>query len=1029
MSGLELTGNTISKTGEYLPAVYIDKIYLDDTGVVVDASIFVPHLDIELAAALGEGDITYEGEADETSYVSALDKNVHYYIMIIKGSDSDDTEEIYEQIIAGKASVWRAYYDYAAKSDAWFAMPEGVQIVLFEFDPLSETPITIFDEAGQEFLKYMEQSAAEIDNTGQADDTYPPSYVWDWASSYIDSVHILAFSSTFEAPGYPDGDDYVDELSDPALLDAQTGDISYEKVWEDGTLASRLQTEYVDPNGSIYDQIPLQAMNSFYYKINRITHEEIVEVFETLIEEYRETFKLDELEDNMYPKLRNAINVISTILEVRGEEADLLPQLNAARGIFPDKSLALPVGKFYKNLRNRIFNVDKLIRDSVRLRKKIVYNGKIVDRRAQVVSTDLDPSWVDYEDCEMVYSPDTWTSPVDGPMMETYLRDWRGEYHADYDADWLHILINGYIFFDYEKALRTNSYISKYLDVGKLEDWGLPVPYNLFRIENMEIYKDYWSAGSEYDYGELTIGSYLDDNKNYPVTHHFNVDEVGTKDINTLNPSSAGEPMATALSCTMLEDTFSHLLVRNFVDVTADDWSDIDNYRLLAFSLMDYVRDADQLNGGLDYVPDGIVTVNMTDTTLKILKTLEAALLKVIIEYAQYVERCQAICSANEDTDLFNTFFADALMEEYEDNMTNAPWIRAPLIMLMIQDILTDYWNGSKQEILDRAAVITSQINPVNGNIISVEEFLAAMEESFTIFSEISDDIYGLGLGDAYYCVDDPEGEMCWWEIEIDREYTCTIDWPDMTTWSGNELIPLEMSECDDLAYEPECMVNTDCASGYYCNIINEERPWLNKCEEYVVDEGDDEYTAEWDPGYYWQVESIIYSYDLGANMSDGETEALADAMVTMFDGYYPTLWYSGVTDEGACDADHSTYDDIETKVTSNTGGFVSLSECDNDCEVSFVDNFVNLSSDETDGNCNLYYWNRFFRIGKGHSASGEYEWYFVESQCYYNGSPSKKCGYPPNKITSESDCCTTDYSYSDVQALVVGNAEYVDEA
>ena len=874
--------------------------------MVVDASIFVPHLDIEL----GEGDITYEGEADETSYVSALDKNVHYYIMIIKGDDSDDAEEIYEQIIAGKMSVWRAYYDDPAKSDSWFAVPAGAQIVLFEFDPLSETPITIFDEAGQEFLKYMQQTAAEIDNTG--DDF--PDQLWDWASSYIDSVHILAFSSTFEAPGYPDGDDYVDELSDPALLDAQTGDISYEKVWEDGTLASRLQTEYVDPNGSIYDQIPLQAMNSFYYKINRITHEEIVEVFETLIEEYRETFKLDELEDNMYPKLRNAINVISTILEVRGEEADLLPQLNAARGIFPDKSLALPVGKFYKNLRNRIFNVDKLIRDSVRLRKKIVYNGKIVDRRTVEVSTDLDPSWVDYEDCEMVYSPDTWTSPTDGPIIDTYIRDWRGEYHSDYDADWLHILINGYVFFDYEKALRTNSYVSKYLDVGKLEDWGLPVPYNLFRIENMEIYKDYWGAGSEYDYGELTIGSYLDDNKNYPVTHHFNVDEVGTVDINTLNPSNAGEPMTTALSCTMLEDTFSHLLVRNFVDVTADDWSDIDDYRLLAFSLMDYVRNADSLNGGLDYMNDSIVTVNITDTTLKILKTLEAALLEVIIEYAQYVERCQAICSANEDTDLFNTFFADALMEEYEDNMANAPWIRAPLIMLMIQDILTDYWNGSKQEILDRAAVITSQINPVNGNIISVEEFLAAMEESFTIFSEISDDIYD------WYDIEEEACEAgmgdCWWEATLPREYTCTIDWPDMITYAnGDEPIPIEMSECDDLAYEPECMEDEDCADGYYCNTYTDQ-PWRNKCEvteeeEEDTDDGvEEEVDAAWMP-LYLLVEPI------GAGMNSSDKNNVADWLEGTFSGGpSQTAWVSGVSsksngDYDVCQASYSVWNDI----------------------------------------------------------------------------------------------------------------------
>ena len=153
-------------------------------------------------------------------------------------------------------------------------------------------------------------------------------------------------------------------------------------------MASRFQVEYIDASDAIYDQIPLQAINTLYYKINRITHDEIVESFESLIAQFREEYKLDEVEERKHPALRSAINAVSTVLELRAHNADIIPRLNAVRSVFAEKSLALPVGKFYKHLRRRLFNIDKLIRLSERLRKKVMYNGKIIDQRTVDAKTE-----------------------------------------------------------------------------------------------------------------------------------------------------------------------------------------------------------------------------------------------------------------------------------------------------------------------------------------------------------------------------------------------------------------------------------------------------------------------------------------------------------------------------------------------------------------------------------------------------------------------------------------------------------------
>ena len=770
MSGLILKNRSLSNSGEYLPSVYIDKIYLKDNGIAVDTSVFISHSNIKLE------DIESKVVEDKDEYIKNLNEHIHHYVAVIIGLTSTDYESyysgqnLYELITKGDVNVWdlSAYYNESEDLLQPFSGdisdpgdPHPTKVVMFEIDPYSADPLIIFDNNGQEYLKYVDNTTVAIDTTAWNS--------WD----QIVSLQVIAFSSTIE--NNLSSEDIIVEMSDPILLQKKIGDISYETVWENNTLAARLQVEYVDTDDAIYDQIPLQSLDALFYKIDRITNLEVVANIESLIEEYTEAYKLNEIEDNKRRALRNAINSISVVLQGRGDKADIVPQLNAVRSLFVEKSLAMPVGKFYKQLRRRLFNMDKLIRLAEKVHKKVMYNGKLVDDRAIEILTDIDGSYGDLEDCDFLYAD--WITTT------SHLYDWTGS-----DLDWTRTVANGYYFFDYEKSLRTDSILSRYIDINRLEAAGIHVPYSHYRVDNSTINR-LW--GSPYIY--VTLKATMYSTVNYPVTEKMLVEDQGTDDANTINPNNSGTPYVEALSCTLLNGTWSHLMNRRFVDVSVnsiDKLSGIDNYRLMCFELMDFASSDSSFNS--TYYTN---KVELQDSTMLFFAELEGIINWVIDTYGEYLTRCQQLCSANNTTHLFNAFFAESVMEEYKDNMSYAPWIRCPLALLSLQNFITGQY-GEKEAIIERAAIIVSQINPVNGNLISVEQF----NNDIIAVQELLTGIKSQATIDGYANVTDEDTiSDVWYDVEGTKTYSCELSIKDNSEYNDeNGVYPIETSGCGE---------------------------------------------------------------------------------------------------------------------------------------------------------------------------------------------------------------------------------------
>jgi hypothetical protein len=714
MSGLVLKGNTINTTGEYLPAPYIDKISIyedgddtDNNGYKIEVSIFMPDgdKDVQLSPNIA---------GDETLLALDLMMNLHYYVVVFKGYDSDNNPV--DKIGGGEESLidyWISIDGGAEEDKAGFAE-------VYKVYPNFVSPTIEYDEEGNLFYKVT----AEVSNVDN------PFY---W--SHVDNLAVFAFSSTLEFSTEARESPLLDlDISSDLLLETQISDVAYENVFENNAIANRYQIEYMDANDAVYDQTPLQSLNSAYYKVDTMTHEDIVEYFQELHDEFTAEYDLDS-----YPKLQTMLNNLSLVLTTYGEKVDLVPQLNALRQVTPDKAPTAPIGKLYKRFRDRIYTVDKAIRNSEKLRRVVLFNGKILDFRPPPVGSK-DPSYQDLLASEILYT--------DWATRRYALKDWTGA--SSFEST----VVNGAFLFDYEKALRRNSIISNYLNVDKLEAAGVHIPYDSFRVieagvargTNLALVEgsitdelpESFIKDDMVDY--CTIVSHMDENKDYPLTKEITgVTYTGASSFSYLEPApkAGGDHWKQIVECGEIEGS-SYLTVRSYVNPIDEEKTPISsNYRLLLFELQDFFTDWAYSILTADTPEDDDFTqyatyVTVKDNTGALLETILTEVEAHQAALEEYHSACEELCAMNEDTDTFNSFFADAMLDQYGDDMEEAPWIKVPVAWAFFDDLLSNIHGGDPGAIANAAAEIIQQINPVNGTLEAIEKF----REQWVVFIE-----------------------------------------------------------------------------------------------------------------------------------------------------------------------------------------------------------------------------------------------------------------------------------------------------
>ena len=504
------------------------------------------------------------------------------------------------------------------------------------------------------------------------------------------------FSSTFNY--FSESEELEREDFNSTLFNLQFGDISYEEVYRGEDLFVQDSVKFIDAAGDLYEKVPLQSIESEVYKINSITHEDIKRDIENLLNDYSAQYNSDFGNFD----LKNIMNTIYATLETNGNSYDVVVRLENIRKSFPNKTPIATVGKLYKRFSQRIYRINKTITESERVFKKISYNTKIVNLLKDKDLEPLNPSSDEISTC--LYS------------------DWQCAQTSFNPPDNSNICITGYFFFDYEKALRTRSRISQFLNVNRLESLGIHIPYENFKIQNSSIQRD--------SNATITAG-FASDSFPYVNFNTYENDCLITIDsefkeniVDTLYGSDSGVDDIRA------SNGYITSLVNRAYTGIYDSVSDNPDYRMICFEFLEYLNET--ILSGTPYE----VRLTIDDTTSEIIFTMKMAAESSLQQIKDYQELASTECVFNSDLGRFNEFFLEGALAVYASEPESAPWYTAAVSYTLHLDLFYDKYDGDIDKIQNAAKEISAAINPKDGTIDAIDNFVIN-------YTDMIDSVYG----------------------------------------------------------------------------------------------------------------------------------------------------------------------------------------------------------------------------------------------------------------------------------------------
>ena len=731
MSRLILTGDTNENFGRYVPAPYVDQIYIgvdsDDTGEVdVDINVY----------------IRVDENTDETALISQIqDFRFYWHVVSTLSTQNSDTWKTelstngIDGLINGEYSVWSlcnggATTDRANDFTGWPGSSTGNFFKISELvdDAGAIEYEVIFDEAGNRVLKFAYSS---YDHSSTVTLKELHSAKEEFSSSDTHDLYVLAWCY----PGGP-GTDFssvspADEFDDRwgNLIDLRTSNVAYDLFWSGGQPATTEEITWVDENEEVYDGTPIQSISSKYYSVDVLTHADIVAVFQGFLDTYEEEAKTDE-------SLQEMIDQISYILETYGGSAEILPQLNLLRRVFPSKSSATAVGRFYIEFRDGIYLINTTAESGTEVFKKIVLNTKVIDNRSVSIEWTA-PDTTDYG----IIEPTTagavayYYAQADAPNMvanmklaRTSFYDTDGNGMSDYDNNY------GFFFFDYDKALYETLAIAAWFDLETIINiLGKEFLNNYFRLSSAKFLRknkddDGWVT---YRAIEANFNDNDDEATGYKintVTHTITTDDGAVPYVNNGDDCFA----------------YSFVLLRNFQLAQEAGNS---GYRIMCFEVQDLAEATNPYSGGRGLDSDneedndaqGFITIH--DTSLSLISEFANAYDKAIDGLEEYVSTATGECQFSELDNRWLESFVIEMHALYDDDMGNAPWVFYPTYYAMHKEILTKELGGDLTAVMAEAGKISAKINPDYGTKTELESFQEDFKTLYDTFYGDAEDL------------------------------------------------------------------------------------------------------------------------------------------------------------------------------------------------------------------------------------------------------------------------------------------------
>lgn len=697
MSRLTFTGNEIKSTGEYLPAPYINKITVSEVALNIENFIFIN--DILENYVISAGEVVNSQDVYDSEVLG-----LYYYVLVVSGFSEDEYQSIIDNDTNPLLLFHRAYI---AGGNSNVSSMGGIRVhYLQQIDLSSPSYETLTDQAGNIINTFSSQTNVTRKATYTSEFTYEPDYVFCFASSFDYFSNSTQLSS---------------DTFNQTLFDLYVGDVSYERIYDsDGNLALGERVVFVDSGQNFYDEVPLQSIDYTVHKIDTIDHEYIKENIEELLSEYSDLYN----SETGNTELKNVMNSIYTTLETSYQDYDILNKLESIRRSFPNKTPSNNVGKLYKRFSQRMYNINNTVKQVEQVFKEIKYNSKLIDLQP-IATGSLSPSFDgDLSDSQFIYT------------------DWKAVNLDLGDGDKKYSAIYGYFFVDYEKALTRRSAASNFLDVRKLEKFGMPISYNKFQLEEMKILKSN-TGGTlllEFDSSEYPKTTLITYESDYTIEP-----DTDMRALLTDTPYGANDSSDT----TPANGYATHVINRKYTPIY-DTESEIEDYRLMLFELMEYVIGDTIETSGHVYQIDA----TFKDQTVDILVNLKNSAQDALNQIKSYYTEAQETCVFSTDLGKFNQFFIDGITASYQDEPQSAPWYVVPVVYVMQLDLYYNLYGGDSQEMEDAIKKLINKINPVNGTLEEIsafiDEFEAFVENTYyTLFGNVP--LWSAYAGDPYF--------------------------------------------------------------------------------------------------------------------------------------------------------------------------------------------------------------------------------------------------------------------------------------
>lgn len=525
------------------------------------------------------------------------------------------------------------------------------------------------------------------------------------------NMSLICFSSLLDLSGFntPSGNEFVEAArSDNSMLNFYNSFFSqpsYEEVFKDGILIKTPTTVYTTNNGDIFNGDVMQTIDGTFHGLEISVppaREKIIRRFMDMPDVIRPTIMGPGTDG-----FQEALNGFKYIVSVYGSTEELLPRLDVFRKSYIDKSTLTPAGKWYQLFNKTLMTTNRLISQELRVRPELVITPVIVDNRSFEEDSYVAPADLGYDmETDYIYAD------AESIMMSRIGHFDTAVYGATVQPDEFEneytLMENGFFFFDYEKALKTQSVISKIFNSDKLENYfGKDALNKYFKLKSVAMAR--YTSTADIVFSKAT---YYDESLeiSYPkfeYTYYLNSDGM----------TNTAESEFDYYDNTI----YPELMLRNLDLVRNDSFED---YRLMAFQFQD-IMTSDGVYGSSARDTDTIgFTIHCTDYTKELYDIISGSFDDYLTgSFQEYFDAAEQFCSYNNIDNFFNDFFASSFEEKYSAAPESAPWIMAPAIYNIHKDLINNEFDGDSQSITEASIVISNQISPRTGNLSSLQTF------------------------------------------------------------------------------------------------------------------------------------------------------------------------------------------------------------------------------------------------------------------------------------------------------------------